>query len=557
MNITGGTPYNLRLFPQTGVSVYMYTDSMDDCVLRLHGPSTTGNFTFTSGKIYDTSGRFFGAFSSGSQFSFSVAYNTGKYTTWIGSDMYSANQNFANSYSGYLTGFYFSGQRDMSVGLSIRGIVPSLEFSTLNSADGINYTGYVKVNGGYSGYLYSITPDNGTATILTASPFTSGNYTITGLNLGSGTTAYADFAFDFGTYRTGLSLSNPDSYIPSGYITIASTASQTGVDSLSNRVQYQDFVITTTWPNPMSFETYLQFDRREGYTTIYATGNGTGYYSGYISGSGNLTSRTISGNVNTGYYLQLGNQIPTGFSSRVMTGTSQKFFYATGQVVYDYIVPAYAYEQTIFFGWDYCTGYIEGSTTGQVLVGDNGKFVFTGPVTGDPIYYNSKYFLGSLVGGDAANYGYYDVTLNPTSQYLDTSQQYTGALDYTGFAQGQMRFLGTGAFTGQFSGYVYSNSTGLITGFNYYTGESYIQTGDYSYVITSYYNYAANGYRTGGYIKKTLPDSIQSGVYILGARITFDQNTPQDVVDYVNLVVRAYDSRATGIISVTPEGYSI
>lgn len=560
MNITGGQTSSYRFFTQSGFSMNVSTNSMDEFTFKLFGPSLTGSFNFQSGKCYDASGRFYNSYTSGAPFSFRVAYETGKYSTWVNDDLCAANQNLgATGLSDYnLTGFSFSGTRNMTMGVSLYGRQPDLYFSELTSTDGLNYTGFVRISGGYSGYLYSVVPENGNGTVITSNPFSSGNYYISGSNLSSGSVINTTFYFDFGAYNADLSLNVPYSVIPSGYTLIASQNSQTGLDGSSNYVQYQDFTLTTVWPEQMSYETYLKFLYRSGYTTIYSTGVGTGYYSGYISGSGGLSSDSISGYVDTGYYRQLLSNVGTGFASTLMTGDSEKFYYATGQVLYNYFIPAYSYEQTIDFQWDYCTGYIEGTLTGQVLIGDSGKFVFSNTISGNPAFYNGQYFTGGRVGGlPAVNFGYYEVTNNPSSEYLNTDQLYTGVVSYTGYAAGNMRFHGTGNFTGQFSGLIYSTDTGLLNGYNYHTGESYLQTGNYQYVIDNYYDYASHGFRTGGYLKKSSYDTISGGVYILGSRLTCDRNIPIGVADYLELYVKARGSLATGESSITLEGYSL
>ena len=436
MNITGGITSSYRFFSQSGFSMNVSTDSMDAFIFKIFGPSLTGAFSFYSGKCYDTSGRLFNSYTSGAPFFFKFAYETGKYSSWINDDLCAANQNFATSTglgTNALTGFSFSGARNMSLGVSLYGTRPDLYFSPLSSTDGINYTGFIRVSGGNSSYLYSIFPENGSGVAITSNPFTSGNYYISGSNLSSGSVVNTTFYFDFGAYNTDLSLQIPNSLVPSGYNLISSQNSQTGLDGSNNYVQYQDFVLTTVWPEQIYYETYLQFLYRSGYTTIYSTGVGTGYYSGYISGSGTLSSETLSGNVNTGYYRQLNYTVGTGFSSRLMTGEGDKFFYATGLVTYNYLIPAYAYELGTDFSWYYCTGYIEGTLTGNVLIGDSGRYIFSQYVTGSPSFYNGQYFTGEKNGGDGAvNFGYYNASTNPLSEYQDTDQFYTGFVSYTG-----------------------------------------------------------------------------------------------------------------------------
>lgn len=566
MILTGASSYSQTFYPQSNFSYSFQTDRMDNFVLTFTGPTgAAGAFKFDSGKIYDTNGNFFSSYATGAPLKFDFAYNTGRYSTWINDDLKSTNRAFYTGSGQMLTGFSMSGYRDIELGVSLYGQRPGLYFSPLETEDGVNFTGYVRVTGAAAS-LYSITPNNGSGFTITSNPFTSGNYRISGQNFGSGYEIPTTFLFDFGSHQETLStVINPDNS-PTGYITIGSDASVTG-DFGFGDIQYQDFSVVSSWSAAANFETYVRFLYRSGYTTIYGTGIGTGNYSGYISGSGYLTGTSITGYISQGYYNQLHSTISTGFAPIMATGEGSIFYYATGLVTYDYFIPAYAYEQdTDGAGnpgglYSYCTGYLSGTLTGTVGPG-SGKYVFNSTITGFPVLYNNQYFTGGFDGGNGTgNFGYYGDNNGSADYYWNgdivTRTIYTGQVSYTGYAYGEYTVAGSGGFTGQVeSGYIYSTDTGLITGFNLFTGELYIQTGEFAYVTGNYYDYRLNGHRNTGYLRKSA-DSISEGVYQIGARITYDRNIPWGVSDYIEFTARISGGGYESTTTVYPDGYSL
>lgn len=569
MILTGANPYSRSFYTQSGFSFGFQSDSMDEMVLRFTGTGAaaskvTGQFTFNQGKIYDPSSKFFGAYTSGGPLKFGFNFNTGKYSTWVNDDLLEAGRSFTGT-NPWITGIYLSGARDIILDISLYGSRPGLYFSPLTTDDGLTFSGFVRVTGAATN-LYSILPDNATGWLSTSNPFTSGNYYISGDNFASGSTINTDFLFDFGNHNEDLVVYQESDYTPTGYINIVSNQTETG-QYLGADIQYQDFVLTSMYPYENGFQAYIKFLYRSGYTTVYGTGIGTGYYSGYISGSGYITGDAISGIVTSGYYNQLRSTVTTGFpGGLLMTGQGSILAYATGEVTYDYFIPAYAYEEYTTDGtpggiFSYCTGYLQGTLTGNVLAGNTGKYIFTQQVTGYPTFYNNQYFTGGFNGGNGSlSFGYRDLD-NLTSEYYwdgATRTIYTGQINHTGHAAGIYRFLGTGNFTGETpSGYIYSTATGLMTGFNFYTGESYIQTGSMQHVFDNYYNYKANGYMSAGYIQKPFLDSVSGGIYIVGARVTYDRNIPWGVTDYIELTARNGELGNYNTTTITPEGYSL
>lgn len=555
MTLTGLQGFSQSFYPTYGFSLSMETEAMDNMILTLRGPSgASGTIKFANGKIHDTSGNFFGSYISGAPLDFDIAYNSGRYSTWIGGDLHSANRMLYTGQTQYLTGLYMSGERDIDMSLSFYGTRPSLYFSPLSTTDNINFTGFVRITG-FSGSLSYIDPHNASGFLLSSNPFTSGNYYISGLNFTSGSTINTDFHFDFGVHNEDLTIESSNAYTTSGYINFSSVDSVTG-SYLGNYVHYQDLITTSVWPVNSSFETYLQFIERTGYTTMSGSGLGTGTYSGFVSGSGWITGLSLSGYAYTGYYRQgdtiQTELIPGGF---MITGSGQIFKYATGQVVYNYKVLAYSLAYDVspnFFGesldslgnYYRAFAYITGSVTGMVGESNTGTYIFNVPVTGFPVYNASAgtLFTGWFVMPDfpytgvGGNSGYYDFTLNPGSRIIDNDVLYTGVLVATGHAQQTFSgYLGTGQITGSAPYNMYSTSTGLMSGFNILTGQSHLFTGTNAYVMSNFYNYRTNGWLNNGYIRKSSLDSISGGVYTIGTKVTYDRLGPAGTTSFVRL----------------------
>ncbi len=544
MILTGFNKVTGKFYSSTGLYSVFQTDSMQDCSLTFLGPTGhSGTFRFDKGKIYDTSGLFISTYNSGNPLKFEFAYETGKYTTWVNEELISANRMFHSNATTTLTGYVFSGgyTGNLDLSFSFYGNRPGLYFSPLRTSNLINFSGYILVTGAPA-ELLSFEPYNATVVTTPLGKFTSGNYSLSGAYFNSGSIVNTDFYFDFGLHNQDLLINVFNTGIPTGVINAAVGGNAYTTGSLGEYVQYNNGSVFSFWPASTNFETYLQFLYRSGTTTFYGTGLGTGYYSGTLVGSGYLNSRNLTGYLFTGYYKQLNSTVATGIPLQLITtGAGALFVYSTGQIIYRYSVPATGIERIIAAqgnGDDFTTGYLTGSLTGYVGQG-SGTYRFKQAVIGRP-YFNTGgyYFRGSHPGGSGANTGYYHTSINTTSHYGESSSPavYTGYIDQVVTLTANMyNYPGLGVMTGFRPLSIYATSTGLITGFNLLTGSYAELTGSFSYVNSFLYNYADNGFRTGGYVKKSTTDSIGEGVHTVGLRILYDQNVPWDVRDYVRL----------------------
>lgn len=567
MILTGQTSTHQSIYPQSGFSFEMDTSSMRDLNLTFLGPTgLSGKFQFFSGKIYNPSGLFISTYNTGQPLNFLLNYATGKYSTWINNTLIEANRSLSTGSATFVSGFSFSGRTPgtSEYSVSIYGNRPGLYFSPLTTQDLQNFSGYVLVTGQMA-QMYSVTPTNATGQVLTTNRFNSGNYYISGQSgrFTSGSTVSADFVFDFGLHSEELIISYDFGLTPTGYINLSSEESQTGIFDI--RRQYQDLSATLVWQAPTSFETYLEFLYRSGYTDIYATGHGTGLYSGYVSGSGFITGTSISGFCNTGYFYQYTGTRPTGLSPSLMvTGTGSVFAYATGQIVSYYQVMVTGYEATsVGLGIDNTTGWLSGYITGMVGPG-SGTYHFYQSISGRPRGTGLGHWSGQYTQGNGSHSGYYHSPDNPSSVYLSVEnggysdqENYLGIIDFTGVLATTMRnYPSSGSFTGTVrSDLIYSTGRSLITGFNFFTGEYNELTGVYSYVTGNFTNfYLSYGYNLTSGTLRASQGINASGVFSVGARMTYDQNIPWGVVDYARIHARNSNGHS---VYLDTYGYSV
>lgn len=565
MFLTGRQLLTQRVYPQTGFTLNMYSPEMKDMDLTFIGSgSYTGVYSFTEGKIYNHTGQIIGLYNSGDPFSFRLNFETGRVSSWIGDSLAESYKTFS-SQNGLITGLSFSGKYSGSseYNISLYGSLPGLYFSPLRTDDLINFTGFIRATG-YQTQLYSISPEDSIGTVTTTAPFNSGNYSIVGISgrYTSGSQINTDFIFDFGKINYTVPIEYNLSISPSGFVNLSSEESVTGQFDIQR--QYQDFNVNFAWSIPNEASIYLQFVERSGYTNIYASGLGTGLYSGYISGSGFITGNSISGYCQSGYFYQYTGTLPTGISpSLLVTGTGVTYAYATGELVAYYRIMVTGYEATsIGPGIDNTTGWISGYITGNVGPG-SGRYHFYQQISGRPPGTGYGHWSGSYSQGNYSHSGYYNSPDNPTSVYLASDfggyseeQNYLGVIDFTGvLATNMYDYLGNGMFTGIASSQlIYSTSKSLITGFNLLTGEYNEMSGSYSYVSGLFVNFGEiYGYDIVNGIVSQLDNTIFSGVYPVGIRMTYDQNLPWGVTDKAKLYVATNNSLE--IIDVY--GYSV
>ncbi len=565
MILTGFNSVTGKFYSSTGLYAVFETEYMQDMNLSFMGPTGyRGTFQFVRGKVYDTTGAFIHTYNSGSRLKFEFLYGSQRYTTQVNDDLVSANRLFAvNNPTNNLTGYVISGRYsgNLNASFSLYGNRPGLYFSPLTTTDLIHFNGYVRATGAAT-ELFSFNPNNATATTTPVGKFNSGNYTLSGAGFNSGSIINTNFNFDFGLHNENLSIIVHNTGVPTGVISAILYDQTFTTGQLGDYVQYMNGNISSFWTSGTSFEAYCRFLYRSGQTTFYGTGIGTGRYSGTIVGSGYLTSLNLSGYVSGGYFKKHNYTVSTGITPTFVTGASgQIFAYATGQILHYYRVSALGREflNDVFDPepkdfYDLTTGYISGVLTGFIGLG-SGRFVFNQQVVGIPVSVSGFYFTGAFPGGTGSNRGYYNAVTNPQSTYKQSGAIYTGWVSYTGILTANMfNYPGTGTMTGTLPLSIYSENTGLMTGFNFYTGQPHELTGTYDYVRNIYYNYALNGFRTGGFLKKSTTDLIPQGMYNVGLRITYDRNAPWGVRDYIRLTAK---NQYTGGVNLTMVGYSI
>lgn len=552
MIITGLTTNTQYFYPQSSMSIGLSTDSMSDFKMKLWGSGGTGTFSFQNGKIFNPETGFIGSYSRDNPFSFSLNYKTGLYSTWVNSNLTSASQSLRDI-SGYIptsvTGISFENlsSTNLNLNASLYGGIPDLTFSSLTTSNLIHFTGTVSVAGSPA-RLYSVDPVNAYQVSVPATGFTLGTYVLSGQNFASGSTINADFNFDFGTVNKDLTVNYSQSLSSLGYITIASYGS---VFQSSPVEQYDDYIITSTWNDTSNFQVYIEHMYREGYLLATGTGVGTGVVGGYVTGSGYVNG-LVSGYINSGTYATPAGNINATFVPPLLaTGTISKLVYATGQLVYSYITMASGIEGILLSvggGIDVTSGYIVGTVTGTVGPG-SGCFVFDQVVYGRP-----ENWAGSRNRGNNRNDGYNSPSANFDSEYEPSysTYDYSGRVTATGYLYAYATAPATGSFTGGTQLYYYSDTTSLINAFNLFTGDSAKLTGTNAYVQSNYYDFAANGYRGTGVVKKpAIP--IGRSIYQIGAKITFDRSSPYGTKDYYKFIVKNEYQTYT----ITGIGYSL
>lgn len=550
MILTGTNLYQYELYPQNVASFLIESTGVYDFGIKFTGPSSTGELTLKSGRIYDRDYNVITCYSSGSPTSLQLNYETGRYSLWQNGKLFVADKKFLGT--GYLTGFSISGlsANKVDLSLSIGGSAPSLSFGSLMTSDLTNFTGQITI-GGYPGRLYAVYPEYGSGKSVPAGKFNIGEYVISGRNLWSGSTINCDFEFDFGTVNNDVEVTYQQTGVGAGYLTIGGGGSVFTTGTNGAPFQYTDYIVTSTYQTGTNFEVWLQHKYRSGVYQVSGSGYGSGRMMGYIEGSGYVYGEA-TGIVTTGYY-----NTPTGIQEvidpgRWATGQSSVRTFATGELVLSYAVLASGYENHYFVGQELLTGYIYGTVTGQVTLAEEGKYVFDQFVTGKPTLATGSYYYShnpaSVYSGEyrpAVFASWYE------NDY-EGQMNYTGRLWVTGILSALMDGLYTGFVTKSWESGIYQAGTGFVTGFNLQTGEYDLSTGSIEFVNANYYDYAANGYRTGGYLLKPTPLSLERGLYQVGVRVSYNRSAPEGLGDYYELVARnQYDS-----VTLTGAGFA-
>lgn len=490
MILASGDTYSKTFFGQNDFSVSIsYSAISDHTISFVDSDSLYKSFSFESGKVFDFNDNFLYLYNSEEPLFLEINYRTGLYTCFVNNKLMCASR------ESIFTGQYITGLRvwnvesDLSYNLSIYGEQPDLTFSSLSTDDLITYTGTIdstrEIRLLSSFGTYSSISDE------TLYPNTQVTYVTSGNGMQSGGFEDIIFNFDFGSITERVFASYIDTGINSSSYSVffdeqktESIHSETGL----KKVFYNNFGITYNIDSSLDIGIKLLHIGRLSYTPITGTGVGIGNFSGLVVGSGLIYSSNCTGHI-----------YPGGFPG---TGAASTFVYATGEIIYEYLIDVVGYE-----GPNLSTGVLFGEVTGVV-----------GPGSGN------FHFLNQIVGTPSVSVYYGGVNTTPIGLY-------TGNIDDIVILT---RYI-EGVYSSDFTGVgVNTNSTGSIYNYDLLTGD-YINIFNYGYESGSEFVSLSNdGIVTSNSISGII--TLQPNVGYIGGRVTYEVSDT-DIIDYSTLSI--------------------
>lgn len=157
-------------------------------------------FTFSSGRVYDPSGRFVDSFPSVqySQYKIESKFKSGYYEYSINDRIISRENGFSGYYDSFVVQNLSTGDADLDFYLS--GQKPALSYSGLYGISGLS--GRFVNNGKYPVKIYNVSSEENYSWLYSTGSIASGQtgyfYTTTGFSYQTGSNLTVDFVFNFG-----------------------------------------------------------------------------------------------------------------------------------------------------------------------------------------------------------------------------------------------------------------------------------------------------------------------------------------------------------------------
>lgn len=476
MEIETGQLAFRSIYPQTTGFVFnpIAKSFSDWFEIGVSGSGETFSFIGKSGKLFDSNNKFCYYYKN-NPLDIELVFRQNTYNYRINDIIFGAGD-----YSGYYwDAIYvknFSTTDVVDVDFFVDGNVPNISYSYVYTSDRINYSGWIINESPYTTKLFDATHKNFSTGILFSelpteiSGISSGMYAFE-LESGyliSGNYIDTKFYYDFGNEDVMLVTLQEDMTPASGYISLAFS------DSILTQ-RTGDGSIDYYWNKSSNLTISLEYS--SGYGNIYqlmtGSGNGSGYYSGTVLGSGYVYSNDLTGYIYYSYGNYSGNISATGYGS--------VYSYATGIAEYDYMVSAVGYESGIL-----STGVIFGQLDGSVLDG-SGYYDFYQSVTGTPSY--SIYYGG--------------VHLNPTGTY-------TGSVAQRYILEAYIFKSGSGSMT---------SATGLGQVYEKTLSNTWaLQAGSYSNVFN---DFATSGWTSGSYFYTRTFSGFSNTTQLIDIKISY------------------------------------
>jgi hypothetical protein len=339
------------------------------------------NFKYFNGKIFDTFNNLVYHAPTEFDFNFRFDRNNSTISYFINDELISAIKTGINIFNtgSYFDYFYINNTGNpIDLSLDVFGSQPTVSLSSINSNDGITYSGNIFVNSQYAtitnitGYDNNL---NGSGSGLIVSSGYLYNYILSGDSFGSGDSVSILLSTNFGEQILYPFVNQPNEN-DTGYIQFYNNS----IDNTIGTSEYLEFVSSYYWTNPKQLTIGLYHTRSVSEILVSGTGIGSGIYTGVINGSGYLYSPYLLG------YLD--------GTSIYATGDGSGFFYSTGQLVYSPFVTVSGYEAGVL-----STGVIQFNLTGIVLPENSGIYTFSVNPTGTPaIAYNVNGIVSNPTG---------------------------------------------------------------------------------------------------------------------------------------------------------------